>query len=164
MGGRVLAALGSTAAHPTAFRAPVRIPNLSRMSPAQPRLPHGPIRDFLGLEVLELEEGSATVRLEPRPEFLQEKGIVQGGLLSALADAAAVYGILPGLPEGKSVTSIEFKVNFLRPGRLDAGPITARSNVIRQGRTVALSRVRLLQGERELMDGLFTYLVFDEDE
>lgn len=134
------------------------------MSHAEPRLPPGPIRDFLGLEVLELAEGSATVRLEPRHDFLQEKGIVQGGILSSLADSAAVYAILPGLPPGKSVTSIEFKVNFLRPGRLEGGPITARSSVIRQGRTVALARVRLVQEEREILDGLFTYLVFDENE
>ena len=127
----------------------------------EPRLPAGPVRDFLGLEVDSLSETGAVVRLAPRREFLQEKGIVQGGLLSALADACAVYGVLPGLPEHESITSIEFKVNFLRPARLEGGELIARSEVVRRGRRVVLVRARVEQGGAEVLDGLFTYMVLD---
>ena len=69
-----------------------------------------------------------TNRLEARlVPLIQEKGVVHGGFLSTLMDSAAVYAIVPDLAVDAGLPGVEFKVNFMRPGRLDRGEIEARS-------------------------------------
>ena len=119
------------------------------------------VHHMLGLELQERSDSHAVITMEPKPEFLQEEGVVQGGILTALADAAAVYVTLPDLPVDRTMTSIEFKLNFLRPALLEGGTLTARSKLIKGGRTIALVKSTLTQGDREIATGLFTYMLMD---
>ncbi|MFT5290435.1 MAG: hypothetical protein ACI8QS_001233 [Planctomycetota bacterium] len=119
------------------------------------------VHHMLGLELQERSSSHAVITMEPRPEFLQEEGVVQGGILTALADAAAVYVTLPDLPAERTMTSIEFKLNFLRPALLESGTLTARSKLIKGGRTITLVKSTVTQGDREIATGLFTYMLMD---
>ena len=94
--------------------------------------------------------------------YVQEEGIVHGGIISTLADTTAVYAILPALPHDMGMTSIEFKINFLRPVLVDGGDLQATANVVKRGRTIALVDVDVLQQEQLVAKGLFTYLMFDK--
>ena len=114
---------------------------------------------MLGLELGARSDETAECRMAVRPDLIQETGVVQGGILSALADATAVYLCMPGLPDGDSLTSIEFKINFLRPGLPDGGPLVARAEAIRSGRRVKVCRSVVEQDGRALADALLTYLV-----
>ena len=91
--------------------------------------------------------------------FGQEAGVVHGGVLSTLADTAAVYTLFPYLEEGESMTSIEFKMNFLRPALIDGGSVTARANLVRRGSRIALCEVDVFQARRLVGKGLFTYMI-----
>lgn len=119
-----------------------------------------PINRWYGLELGELEAGAATVRLAPRSEFAQEEGIVHGGVLTTLADTAAVYAVHPHQAPGETLTSIEFKLNFLRPALVTGGQLVARSRAVRVGRRVAVVEVDVEQGRHAVAKGLFTYLVY----
>jgi len=134
----------------------------SRRAPSAPpaarTFGHGPLHRWLGLELGERVASGAATRLAVRAEFLQEEGVVQGGILSALADATAVYALMPDLVQGESLTSIEFKLSFLAPGLPGGGPLEARSQVLRRGRTLAVCRSEVSQDGRGLCTGLFTYL------
>jgi len=123
---------------------------------------HGPVHRMLGLELLEHSPEAARIRLPVRAEFAQEEGVVQGGILAALADATAVYLLLDGLPEDRSLTSIEFKLNFLSAARLDAGPLEARATIIRRGGQIALCRSVIEQAGNLVAEGLFTYLFVEK--
>jgi uncharacterized protein (TIGR00369 family) len=114
-------------------------------------------KSVASVELLERSSEHATFSMQPRPELLQETGVVHGGILAALADAAAVYVLLPDLPPTKSVTSIELKINFLRPASLEGGPLRAVARLVRRGRTVALCHVELTQGDRPIAIALSTY-------
>lgn len=120
-----------------------------------------PVNRFLGFELVSCSKEGAEVRMTVQPEHIQETGIVHGGLLSALADTAAVYALYPELPDDKAMTSIEFKINFLQPARIDAGRLIARSRVVRRGRKVAVCDVDVSQSDRTVAKGLFTYLFFE---
>jgi len=122
------------------------------------RFGDSPFHRMLGIEPGEHGARRAEIRMQPRPEFLQEAGVVQGGLLAALADAACVYLLLGERTPAERLTSIEFKVNFLRPGRLDAGPLLAWAEPVRIGGTIAVARAEVLQAGEALLSGLFTYL------
>jgi len=63
-------------------------------------------------------------------------GTVQGGILAAIADAAMGWAYMTTLGEGESYTTLEIKMNFLRPVR--AGRLEARARVRNAGRTVGL--------------------------
>ena len=123
-----------------------------------------PINRALGLELLRTAADgteSAEVQIADCSKLTQEGNIIHGGALTTVADTAAVYAILPGLPAGKHMTSVEFKMNFFRPGHGDQGPIIARSKLIKRGRTINVAESDVFQGERHLAKGTFTYLVFD---
>ena len=92
--------------------------------------------------------------------YLQEGGVVHGGIISTLADSAAVYTLYPYLTENQSMTSIEFKMNFLSPALVENGDLLARANLIKRGRKIALCDVEIFQNEKLVAKGLFTYLLF----
>jgi len=130
--------------------------------PPFPPFSEVPVNRFLGLSLLGRGDGWAELRLPVRTEFLEETGNGQGGILSSLADTAAVYAVAPDLGPGRSLTGSHFKLNFLRPGRPDEGDLRARAEALRRGRRLAVVRVAIHQGERELARGLFTFLVLEE--
>ena len=92
--------------------------------------------------------------------YLQEGGLVHGGIISTLADTAAVYTLHPYLTENQSMTSIEFKMNFLSPALLENGDLLARAYLVKRGRKVALCDVEVYQKEKLVAKGLFSYLLF----
>lgn len=103
----------------------------------------------------------AELSLPLREEFLQIDRKVHGGVLATLADTTAAYLLHPRVPDGWSMTSIEFKMNFLRPAVLDAGDLLSRASLVKFGRTVALCDVEVFQADSLIAKGLFTYLMLD---
>lgn len=105
---------------------------------------------------------AAVVTMEATSALAQGYGLVQGGVISALADAAAVCCFLADEPEAagaRSVTSIEFKVNFLRPAAPGRGTLQARASVVKRGKRIGLADVDVTQAGELVAKGLFTYLL-----
>lgn len=119
-----------------------------------------PINRHLGFRLVSRSPQSASIVMEPAPEFLQEEGIIHGAILTALADTAAIYTFHPALSPEMTMTSIEFKLNFLSPALIDGGAITAHSSVVRKGRKIGVCDVEVTQGNRLVAKGLFTYLFY----
>jgi uncharacterized protein (TIGR00369 family) len=80
--------------------------------------------------------GEAVVVLRADERHGNPMGTVQGGLLAAMADAAMGWAYMTTLAEGESYTTLEMKINFLKPVR--QGTLSARGRVRKAGRTVAL--------------------------
>src|SRR5258705_9470319 len=78
-------------------------------------------------------DGVTEVTMPIQEWFTQEFGVVHGGMIASLADTAAVYALLGSLKASEQMTSIEFKINFLRPARIDGGSIAARATVVDRG-------------------------------
>ena len=120
-----------------------------------------PVNRTLAFTLVSCAEGQAVLTMPVREEYLQENGYLQGGIVSAVADTAAAYALLPTLPEGCGMTGVEFKVNFLRPTLPGRGDLTARARVVRQGRTIGVCQVDVEQEGRAVAVATFTYLFFD---
>jgi uncharacterized protein (TIGR00369 family) len=125
------------------------------------RLAAMPINAALGIEFARRSPGRAELSMPAREDQLQPDGVLHGGVLATLADTAAVYSIFPDLPEGRSITSIDFRLDFLRPVRPGDGPVTAAAEVIKVGRSVATAEVSLTQAGRLVARGTFVYLVLE---
>lgn len=117
------------------------------------------VNRFLHSRLLLHTKDRVEVQMEAKPEFGQEYGIVQGGIISALADTAAVYLLLPGAMDRGSVNGIEFKMNFLRPAMTDGSDLTAIATPVKIGRRIAVCSVDVMQKDRMVAQGTFTYLV-----
>lgn len=125
------------------------------------RLRAMPATSLFGFEFGARDGDRALVRMPAAGEALQVEAVVHGGALGALADTAAVYLLLPGLAEGQAMTSIEFKMNFLRPVVAERGDIEAEATLVKKGRTVTVARVDVRQEGALCATGLFTYLILD---
>ena len=95
-----------------------------------------PFLDFMGICVEELKEGYARFGMDIRPEFLQEAGVVQGGLYVALSDETAAHAAMTTLSPGETVTTIELKNNFL--SMASEGRLTAEATVFKRGRRLII--------------------------
>jgi 1,4-dihydroxy-2-naphthoyl-CoA hydrolase len=94
----------------------------------------GHLPGLIGMQVLEVREGSLVSQLKVRPELLAPNGFLHAATIIALADTSAGYGTIAHLAEGASgFTTIELKTNFL--GTLLEGEIHCVATAVHIGRT-----------------------------
>ena len=122
-----------------------------------------PVNKLFHYKLISQSSEETVLSMEARQEFLQEEGLVQGGILSAIADTAAVYTFYPGLDAKETMTSIEFKVNFLRPATPGRGALVARAKVVQRGKKVGICDVEVTQSEALILKGLFTYMFYQRE-
>ena len=119
-----------------------------------------PVNRLFQFTLISSTKKRAEISMPLNETYLQEGGVVHGGVISSLADTAAVYTLYPYLTENQSMTSIEFKMNFLSPALFENGDLLAHANVVKRGRKVALCDVEVYQKEKLVAKGLFSYLLF----
>jgi 1,4-dihydroxy-2-naphthoyl-CoA hydrolase len=92
---------------------------------------------LLGIEVLDVSDGTVHARLDVREKHLAPNGYLHAGAVVSLADTACGYGSILSLPEGATgFTTIELKTNFLRTTL--KGEITCEAKLAHGGRTTQL--------------------------
>ena len=129
--------------------------------PSPPEFLATPVNRFLGLRLLQRSAERVELELPVRTELLQETGVVQGGILTALADTAAVYLLWPDLGPSRSMTGIGCNMQFLTGAVADGGPLRAVATPLRVGTTVAVCDSTILQQQRVVARGTFTFLLRD---
>jgi uncharacterized protein (TIGR00369 family) len=73
---------------------------------------------------------------ESGPQHANPMGTLHGGILCDVADAAMGTAVATTLNEGETLTTIELKINFLKP--VWSAKLTATGKVVRRGRTICL--------------------------
>lgn len=98
--------------------------------------PPPPIAALLGFTLMAIERGQAVVAFEASARHANPLGTLHGGVLCDLADLAMGWAYAATVSEGESFTTLELKINFLRP--VWEGKLLAVARVIKGGRTVGL--------------------------
>jgi uncharacterized protein (TIGR00369 family) len=93
--------------------------------------PPPPIGRLLGFVLKEIEPGRAVFEIEAGERHHNPMGTLHGGVYCDLADAAMGYAYAATLGEGETFTTVELKINFLRPVR--QGRLTAEARVVKAG-------------------------------
>jgi uncharacterized protein (TIGR00369 family) len=91
---------------------------------------------LVGMRLASYGQGEAVVAMDADDRHANPMGTVQGGLIAAAADAAMGWACMTLLGEGESYTTVEMKMNFLRPAW--EGRLEARGRVKNAGRTITL--------------------------
>lgn len=116
----------------------------------------------LDMEVEAVEEGRVTLLSHPCPHLENTNGVAQGGYAASLLDMACGYAIITRLPAGKTCTTLELKVAYHRPVRLDGGPVRATGVVVSAGRRAAFAEARLTDAAGKLLSSASsTFMVTD---
>jgi uncharacterized protein (TIGR00369 family) len=104
-----------------------------------------PFAAELGLEVLSAGPDEVTARLEWAERLCTAGGILHGGVLMSLGDAAGAYCAFLNLPEGATTATIESKTNFF--GAVRGGSVRARSRLLHRGRTTIVVETDLFDDD-----------------
>jgi uncharacterized protein (TIGR00369 family) len=105
------------------------------------RLPPPPIADTVGMRLVDIEPGRAVFELDAEERHANPMGTLHGGILCDLADGAMGCAYASLLEEGESFTTLELKINFLRP--FWTGRLTATGTVASSGRTVGMAECEI---------------------
>lgn len=108
-----------------------------------------PVAELIGLELLSAGGGVSEFALEAARRHTNPMGTVHGGILCDLADAAMGVAFASTLEDGQTFTTIELKINFLRP--VWEGRLTGRGRVVSRGRTVGLTECDVLDADGRLV-------------
>jgi uncharacterized protein (TIGR00369 family) len=106
-------------------------------------LPGPPIADLLGFEVVEVDAGRMLFAALPGPQHYNPIGTVHGGLAATLLDSAMGSAVHSTLPAGVGYTTLELKVNFVRPITAETGRILCEGTVVHGGGRVATAEGRV---------------------
>src|SRR5437870_9258561 len=113
-------------------------------------VPPPPIARLIGFRIVALESGRAVFELQTDLErHANPMGTVHGGILCDLADAAMGFAYASTLDENETFTTLELKINFLRP--VWHTRLTATANVVQRGRTVGLVDCDVTDAEGRLV-------------
>jgi len=124
-------------------------------------LPPPPIAALLKFELAELSEGHAVFAVEPAEYHYNPIGVVHGGLAATLLDSAMGCAVHSALPAGAGYTSLEIKVNFVRPLTAETGRVRCEAKLIHLGGRTATAEGRVVDEAGKLYaHGTTTCLIF----
>ncbi len=125
------------------------------------KIPAPPLAALLGYHIVELDTGRTVFEIEPAEYHFNPFGLVHGGIASTMLDTAMTSAILTTLAVGLSCTTLEMKVNFIRPLTDRMGPVRSEGRVIHVGKRIATAEGKLVDRDNKLYaHGVTTCIVF----
>ena len=107
-------------------------------------LPRAPISETLDFLLVEASPGRAVFQGRPLARHYNPLGIVHGGWTATLLDSAVGCAVHSLLPAGKSYTTLELKVNFVKALSERVPLVRAIGEVIHSGGRIGTSHGRLV--------------------
>jgi uncharacterized protein (TIGR00369 family) len=117
------------------------------------RAPSPPIGQLTGMRLTEAGLGTAAFTMPATRWLLSPQGLISLGTLTVLSDGPFGCAIQSALPPATAYATSELSLRLLRPARAE-GTLTARASLVHASRSLALSRVQIIDGSgRLLADG-----------
>ena len=107
------------------------------------KFPLPPISKTFQFQLVEIEKGRSLFTGVPVIDFYNPIGTVHGGYAATLLDSCMGCAVHTTLPAGVAYTTLEFKVNFVRPLTQDTGLVRAEGKVISAGKRIATAEGKL---------------------
>jgi uncharacterized protein (TIGR00369 family) len=112
-------------------------------------LPPPPVAALVGFAISAIEPGRAVLEMEAGPQHANPMGTLHGGILCDLADAAMGMAYASSLDEGETFTTLELKINFLKP--VWTGRLTATGRLVKGGHSIGLVECDVLDHKDRLV-------------
>ena len=126
------------------------------------RLPQPPIARVLDYRLADVADGRVTFTGTPGFDHTNPMGTVHGGWYGTLLDSAMACAVMTKVPRGRVYTTLEYKVNVIRPIPLGT-EILAEGTVSHAGRStgVAEGTIRGAADGRLYATGSTTCIIMD---
>jgi uncharacterized protein (TIGR00369 family) len=95
-----------------------------------------PVGTLVGFRLASIQAGEAVIELETGERHYNPMGTVHGGILCDIADAAMGMAYGSQLARDESFTTLELKINFLKP--VWKNRLRATGRVVKSGRSIGL--------------------------
>jgi uncharacterized protein (TIGR00369 family) len=109
-----------------------------------------PAANLVGYHIVSVVAGEVVFELNPSEYHYNPFSTVHGGMLSTLLDTAMTATVMSVLPAGKACSTMELKVNFIRPVTTRTGTVAAKANLIHTGKQIATVEGRLTDKNEKL--------------
>jgi len=129
------------------------LPGAGRMGAARRGLiPYSPMGYLTELEMTEGSRGHSTFSMPASPWFANSSGLISGGVLALIGDAALGSVVHSDVGPGQGMTTAELSMSFLRPVIPKAGSaITGSGQLIHRSRSLGISEAFLFDDEDQLI-------------
>ena len=101
---------------------------------SESKLPRVPIGELIGFRMLDADNGHAVATMQTGPHHANPMGSLHGGVLCDISDAAMGYAFASTLAADEAFTTVELKINFLRP--VWNAQLKAEAKVVQRGKTI----------------------------
>ena len=108
-----------------------------------------PYYEYLGIEIVEAEEGFAKLRLDFKDHLTHPFGYFHGGAIASLADSAGINAVLTTLNNEEKALTLEMKINYLLP--VKDVVVFAEGKVIHKGKKFAVADVDVKSDNGQLV-------------
>ena len=114
------------------------------------RLPRPPMAAVIPMQIADVEFGRVVLISEASEQFYNGMGIVHGGYHLTLLDSCMGLAIYSTVSPGIGQTSIETKVNFVKPVTAHTGPLKAIGTALHTGSRTGTAEGKLVDAEGKL--------------
>ncbi|MGD8254168.1 MAG: PaaI family thioesterase [Syntrophobacterales bacterium] len=124
-------------------------------------IPPPPIAQLLGFSLKRVDSGQAVFELEPAEYHYNPIGMVHGGVASTVLDSAMGCAVHSTLPAGTGYSTVELKVNFIRPLSTETGTLHCEASVIHTGGRISTAEGKIVDKDGKLYaHGTTTCIIF----
>ncbi|MBZ0216768.1 MAG: PaaI family thioesterase [Fimbriimonadaceae bacterium] len=128
---------------------------------ASGKYPLPPVMHNGKYRVVEAEKGRVVVEGEPSYAFLNPMGVIHGGWIATVLDTALACAAQTVIEAGEGTTTVEFKINCVRPLTEATGTVTAIGEVIQRGRRLSTTKATMTDRDgKVLAHGTETCMIF----
>jgi len=104
---------------------------------------------LMGIRLVDLRIGEATLTIEMRDDFRQPSGVLHGGVTATLIDTAMAFAIRTQMRPDENCVTIDLTVHFLRPHL--TGTIECIAKVVRAGKKIFTISADVFGAEEKLI-------------
>ena len=123
-----------------------------------------PMWEFIGISLSEIRDGEVVFVCTPQKEFYNPWGNTHGGFAATLLDSAVGCCIQTKLPAGVSYTTLELKVNYIRPMTVNTGQVRSIGKALHVGRRSAVAEGQVVdKNDKLIATATTTCMVFRRD-
>jgi uncharacterized protein (TIGR00369 family) len=113
-------------------------------------MPRPPINELLGIDVREAEPGVAVLGLETGEYLCNPFGVVAGGVVASILDAAMWLAFQSALEAKAPASTTNIALHFVRHIPASVGEISAEARAVHVARTSGTAEARVLDASGKL--------------
>jgi len=113
-------------------------------------MPKPPMAALVDIELVEVESGRVVFTAKPQEFHYNLGGVAHGGFACTLLDSALGCAVTSLLPAGKSCTTLDLQVRFIRPLTRETGTLRCAAKVLHLGKTIGTAEASIMDSAGRL--------------